>query len=278
MFFNDRNEKIVYVGPPEGSDAFSCLLAGVTYPNPDYKMVRRPSREYVFEYVLDGRGWIESDEGRTPVSAGTFYMVRKGAEVSYGADPGAPYEKIWLNADGTLLSRMCDLFAIGPYMTAEANVLDLFLEIHDRLSRMTEENAPDVLAEILGLVFRMLTAATKSTYFPPVTPRSTLDEKLRAWFDANIYSDFSLDDVSAAFGVSKMHVIRVFKKRFGITPMQYVIERRIGVAKSLLTGTVMPIKEIAALLRYSNTQHFSSSFKTAVGCTPGQYRQNGAGG
>ncbi len=80
--------------------------------------------------------------------------------------------------------------------------------------------------------------------------------------------------MSAAFGVSKMHVIRVFRKKFGITPMQYVIERRIGAAKSLLTGTVMPIKEIAALLRYSGTQHFSTSFKSAVGCTPGQYRKS----
>ena len=274
MFYNDRNEKIVYMGTPDGSDAFSCHLAGVTCPNPDYRMVRMPSREYVFEYVMEGRGWIETKEGVETVSAGTFYLIRKGAEVSYGADPAAPYEKIWLNADGTLISRMCDMFAVGPCLRAEANVLDIFLEIHDRLSRMGEDDGAEVHAEVLCLLFRMLTAATKSTYFPPSVPKNTLDEKVRAWLDANIYADFSLDDVSAAFGVTKMHVIRVFKKRFGITPMQYVIERRIGVAKSLLTGTVMPIKEIAALLRYSGTQHFSSSFKSAVGSTPGQYRRS----
>ena len=277
MFYNDKNEKIVYVGSRDTSDAFSCLLAGVTCPNPDYRMVRMPSREYVFEYVMEGRGWIEDKGGRVPVSAGTFYLIRKGAEVSYGAEPDAPYEKIWLNADGTLLSRLCDMFAVGPYMTAEANVLDLFLELHDRLARMKEEDAADTHAEILCLLFRMLTAATRSTYFPPAVPKNTLDEKIRAWLDANIYADFSLDDVSAVFGVTKMHVIRVFRKRFGITPMQYVIARRISVAKSLLTGTVMPIKEIAALLRYSGTQHFSSSFKSAVGCTPGQYRRNREG-
>lgn len=274
MFYNDRNEKIVYVGSPDGSDAFSCHLAGVTCPNPDYRMVRTPSREYVFEYVMEGRGWIETKEGVETVSAGTFYLIRKGAEVSYGADPSAPYEKIWLNADGTLVSRMCDLFAVGPCLTAPVNVLDIFLEIHDRLSRMGEEDGPEVHAEVLCLLFRILTAATKGTYFPPAVPKNTLDEKIRAWLDANIYADFSLDDVSAAFGVTKMHVIRVFKKSFGITPIQYVIERRIGTAKSLLTGTVMPIKEIAALLRYSGTQHFSSSFKSAVGCTPGQYRRS----
>ena len=274
MFFNDRNEKIVYAAAADRSEAFSCLLAGVTYPNPDYRMVRRPSREYVFEYVIDGRGWIETGGERIPVSAGTFYMCRKGAELSYGSEPDAPYEKIWLNADGTLLSRMCDMFVLEPVVTAEVNVLDLFLEIHDRLSRMAEGGEADAHAEILCLLFRILTAAEKDVYFPRARPRNTLDEKILSWLDANIYSDFSLDTVAAEFGVTKTHVIRVFKKRFGITPIQYVIERRIGVAKSLLTGTVMPIKEIASLLRYSNTQHFSSSFKSAVGCTPGKYRQS----
>ena len=121
MFYNDRNEKIIYVGSPEGSDAFSCLLAGVTCPNPDYRMVRAPSREYIFEYVMEGRGWIETKEGRETVTAGTFYLIRKGAEATYGADPAAPYGKIWLNADGTLISRMCDMFAAGPVLTASVN-------------------------------------------------------------------------------------------------------------------------------------------------------------
>ena len=274
MFYNDCNEKIVYVGDRGRSDAFACLLAGVTCPNPEYRMVRSPSREYVFEYVTEGTGYIETAGERIAVSAGTFCLFRKGAELSYGADPAAPYEKIWLNADGTLVSRMCDMFSVGPVMTAEANVLGLFLEIHDRLARMTEENEAEIRREVLCLLFRILTEATKDTFFPPARPKTGLDEKIRAWLDANIYQDFSLDDVAAAFGVSKMHVIRVFRTKFGVTPMQYVIERRIGAAKSLLTGTVMPIKEIAALLRYSGTQHFSTSFKSAVGCTPGQYRKS----
>ena len=182
-------------------------------------------------------------------------------------------EGLPLNADGTLVSRMCDMFSAGPLMIVQADVLGLFFEIHDRLAGMTEENDADVRTDVLWLLFRILTEASKDTFFPQAHPKNTLDEKVRAWLDANIYTEFSLDDVAAAFGVSKMHVIRVFRKRFGITPMQYVIERRIGAAKSLLTGTVMPIKEIAALLRYSGTQHFSTSFKSAVGCTPGQYRK-----
>ena len=276
MFFNDRNEKIVYVGDRGGSDALSCSLAGVTYPNPEYRMVRSPSREYVFEYVVSGRGWIERRGERSEVRAGDFYLYRKGAELVYYADPADPYEKIWLNLDGTLVSRMCDLFRIGEVLIAEANVLDLFLEIHDRLGRIPDPWPPETASDILCALFRILALATRSTYFPPVTELGTLDERIRDYLDANVYADVSLEQVAEAFGITKMHVIRVFKKRYGVTPIQYLLDKKIGISKSLLTGTLMPIKEIAALLRYSSTQHFSSSFKNAVGCTPNQYRQ-GAG-
>ena len=277
MFFNDNNEKIVFVGSRDSSDALSCILAGVTYPNPDYRMIRYPSLEYVFEYVINGSGWIETKNERIEVRAGMFYMFRKGAELTYYASPETPYEKIWLNADGELLSRMCDMFRIGDVCVAEANVLDLFLEIHDRLSRLPEDHAAED-AEILCLLFRILTTATRSTYFPPVIRHNSLPERIHAYLDANVYADISLDTVSEHFGVTKMHIIRVFKKTYGITPVQYLIEKKIDIAKSLLTGTLMPIKEISALLRYSNTQHFSSSFKNAVGCTPNRFRQTAGEG
>ena len=273
MYYNDLSEKIVYVGSSDSSDSLACLLAGVTYPNPEYRMTRNPAREYVFEYVVNGKGYIESHGEKHAVSAGMFYMFRKGAELVYYADPDDPYEKIWVNADGTLVSRMCDMFQIAEFCIADANVLDLFLEIHDRLSRMPEDHA-DTDAEILCLLFKILTLATKETYFPKANIQHSLAERIRAYLDANVYSDISLETVSENFGVTKMHIIRVFKNQYGITPMQYLIDKKISIAKSLLTGTVMPIKEIAALLRYSNTQHFSSSFKSAVGCTPNKYRQS----
>ncbi len=277
MYFNDHNEKIVYVGSREADESLCCCLAGVTYPNPDYRMTRCPAREYVFEYVVSGRGYLESHGAVTEVSAGDFYMFRKGVELTYWADAADPYEKIWLNADGALLSRMCDMFKIAEVLVARVNVRDLFLEIHDRLSHSTEAELPAVHAEILCLLFRILTAATKDTYFPEAPRQNSLAERVKAYLDANVYADLSLDRVAEAFGVTKMHIIRVFKREYGTTPVQYLIERRIGIAKSLLAGTVMPIREIASLLRYANTQHFSSSFKAAVGMTPGAYRKASIG-
>lgn len=273
MYFNDINEKIIHADSGESSLGINCLLAGVTYPNPDYRIVRMPSSEYVFEYVISGRGYIETAGEVIEVSGGMFYCFRRGTHLTYYSDPDDPYEKIWMNFTGEMPERLFDFFFIDGVLAAKCNVYDLFLEIHDQLERINERDQSDVYADIMVLLFRIMTAATKPRFFPSTIEMKAPEEKIRAYIDSNVYTDISLDGLSEEFGISKMHIIRIFKAKFSVTPMQYLLDKRIGIAKSLLTGTVMPIKEIATLLRYSNTQHFSSAFKNIVGCTPNKYRQ-----
>lgn len=274
MYFNAYNEKIIYVGKEIDSSVLNCRLAGVTSPNPGYKIYRNPMDVYVFEYVISGEGYIESNGEKIKVHGGTFYCMKKGIEETHYADENDPYEKIWVNLEGEIVGRMFDFFELTPVYCAEVNVMNIFLEIHDKLERINDANESETNAEIMRLLFDMLTYATKDKFFPSTAGNNTLDEKIRSYIDSNIYNDISLDTIAAEFGITKMHVIRVFKQRFGTTPIQYILDRKISISKSLLTGTVMPIKEIASLLRYSNTQHFSGSFKKAVGCTPNKYRQS----
>jgi AraC-like DNA-binding protein len=273
MFFNDKKEKIIYVGSHDATDTFLCTLAGVTYPNADYRIHCDPSLLYVFEYVISGKGYLEHQGKLYPVEAGDFYMFKKGAKVTYYADRSDPYEKIWMNMDGALLGNMINLFVPGEVYTARANVLDLFLAAHDKLAQINSSNIIALNADIFSILFEILMTATKEVYFPSTPQKFSLDERIKNYIDANLYNDISLDDVSEKFDITKMHIIRVFKKKYNTTPIQYLIDRKIGIAKSLLTGTVMPIKEISALLHYSNTQHFSSTFKNTVGTTPNKFRQ-----
>ncbi len=274
MYFTDSNEKIIFAGSSDTNGMLDCLLAGVTYPNPDYRIPRHPSSEYVFEYVISGSGHIEYGGEVITVHAGMFYYIKKGADVVYYADASEPYEKIWINLNGVLVDRLTDLFMLGEVFTNEANVMRLFLEMHDHLEHMTAENSAETYKQISCLLYELLTEVRTDEFFPNKHDKNALDERIRAYIDANVYSNISLDMMAEHFGITKMHIIRVFKRKFNITPMQYLIDKKICIAKSLLSGTVMPIKEIASLLRYSNTQHFSSSFKNATGVTPNKYRQS----
>lgn len=273
MYFTDSNEKMIFAQNGNPNGMLDCTLAGVTYPNPDYRIPRHPSNEYVFEYVISGVGHIEYSGEIIDVRAGMFYYIKKGADVVYYADHEHPYEKIWINVDGVLADRLTELFMPGEVYVEKVNVMQQFLEIHDHLEHMTVGNSAETCKKISCLLYELMMEVRQSEFFPDMQDKNALDERIRAYIDSNIYSDISLDIMAEHFGITKMHIIRVFKRKFGTTPMQYLIEKKISVAKSLLCGTVMPIKEIASLLRYSNTQHFSSSFKNATGLTPNKYRQ-----
>lgn len=277
MYFNDINEKIIHVDSGKTSALMSCSLAGITYPASEYRIVRSPSKDYIFEYVTSGKGYVETEGEIHEVKAGTFYCLRRGVDLIYYADPDDPYEKIWMYFDGEMIERLFDFFLIGNILIVKCNVFNLFLEVHDALESIPKRDPSNVYADILGLLFKILTTATKDRFFPSTLEMNALDEKIRSYIDSNVYTDLSLDKIADEFGITKMHIIRVFKNKFNITPMQYLLEKKITIAKSLLADTVMPIKEIAELLHYSNTQHFSSSFKNAVGCTPNKYRQSNQG-
>ena len=74
------------------------------------------------------------------------------------------------------------------------------------------------------------------------------------------------------FSINKSYAIASFKKTFGITLYQYMLDKKIKIAKNMLEHGVK-INNIAALLGYSCTQSFTHAFKSAAGVSPNIYRE-----
>ena len=84
--------------------------------------------------------------------------------------------------------------------------------------------------------------------------------------------EFSLADVAEAVRVSYNHFFRAFKQSMGLSPNQYIVERRVERAKGLLTETQMPIADISFRVGFSSQSHFTSTFRRMTGATPRVYR------
>ena len=235
------NEKIVYAGSASPGCAVNCILAGVTYPNPDYKVFRTESDVYLFEYITKGKGYIEINNTKHPASEGDFCFTGKGQKACYSADPMEPYEKMWLCLDGTMVDDLVKMFKLSDFSVFSVNVHRYFLEIQDLLVQLKNENSGSIHRRIACLLFEMFTELKCSEFFVPEKQKISTAESIRNYIDSNIYSSISLDMMTERFGITKMHIIRVFKKEYGTTPMQYLIDRKINIAKSLLAGTIMPI-------------------------------------
>jgi AraC-like DNA-binding protein len=98
-------------------------------------------------------------------------------------------------------------------------------------------------------------------------------KRVTSFIDQNIDSALSLDCLSQAAGLSRMHFAALFRKATGLRPHDYVVRRRIEIAQRLLSGSQMPIVAIALEVGFQSQAHFTTVFKRVLGITPHRWRQ-----
>ncbi len=72
--------------------------------------------------------------------------------------------------------------------------------------------------------------------------------------------------------LSPFHFIRTFRAATGLTPHQYVRERRLERARHLLSTTPMPVTEICQAVGFTSLGSFSTLFRRSTGKSPVAYR------
>ncbi|MCH4031287.1 MAG: response regulator [Lachnospiraceae bacterium] len=86
--------------------------------------------------------------------------------------------------------------------------------------------------------------------------------------------DLSLNDVADHLGLHPNYLSAVFRKKTGVTFIEYLREVRIEAAKSLLKTTNLKLYEIAEKTGYQNAVQFNRAFKKETGISPSDYRIN----
>lgn len=92
------------------------------------------------------------------------------------------------------------------------------------------------------------------------------------YIEAHLDEDLSLATLAGVADRSLFHFAAAFRESVGMTPHQFVMNRRITRAKVLLLSTDMTITEIAFAVGYASQSHFALKFKTLTGETPQRFR------
>jgi AraC-like DNA-binding protein len=90
--------------------------------------------------------------------------------------------------------------------------------------------------------------------------------------DANLDQVIHLKDMARVADVSLFHFHRQFKKTMGLTPHQFIVQRRIERAKVLLAQSNLPIVDVAARVGFVDQSHFTTVFRKLTSMTPKIYR------
>ncbi|MCX7841488.1 MAG: AraC family transcriptional regulator [Clostridia bacterium] len=98
--------------------------------------------------------------------------------------------------------------------------------------------------------------------------------KVIDYIDSNLASEISLKDLAGIAHMNSSYFSTFFKKYIGISPMEYIIKKRLSRAVEYLRGTDKTILEIACLCGFNNSVSFNKTFKKFIGKVPSDFRQH----
>lgn len=97
-------------------------------------------------------------------------------------------------------------------------------------------------------------------------------QNMLTFIHAHYGEKLTLNDIATAASVSTRECIRCFRKTIRQTPLEYVMEYRLNMAKQLLDDTAMSITEVSYHCGFSSNAYFGKIFREKCGMTPLQYR------
>ncbi|MEM6645223.1 MAG: helix-turn-helix domain-containing protein [Bacteroidota bacterium] len=168
----------------------------------------------------------------------------------------------------------------APESTGESYDFGLFERwLHDVEADMPERL--DIV--LLELEARMRRLALSCAAEPGLTPehlRLPLDahhsskvERMAGYVATHYRQPIQVKDIGKAVGLHPDYATALFRKTFGMTLSEYLLDHRISHAQRMLTATHTQITTIAYEAGFNSISRFNAAFKKACGVTPRQYRK-----
>lgn len=145
---------------------------------------------------------------------------------------------------------------------------DALRTLFDLLDKPSE---PLELHAVFGSLIRDLVAGHANFSAQPEQPGEHRGvARARAYLADHALAKIPLDTLARESGLSKFHLLRVFRDRTGLTPWQYQVNLRLDHARQLLQRGE-PASQVADACGFVDQSHFTRIFRTVVGVTPAVY-------
>lgn len=100
----------------------------------------------------------------------------------------------------------------------------------------------------------------------------TLAEQALQLIENNyLHKDFFISDIARELHISDVYLRRLFKRETAVSPKQYLLQKRIQKAVSLLGTDYFSIADIARQSGFNDPKYFSVAFKKTIGISPSEY-------
>jgi AraC family transcriptional regulator len=170
---------------------------------------------------------------------------------------------------------------IAPFTNVEERFLAALVGEFERLYKLDGRLDPaycETMSHALGcyLLRRHGRGAGRIEHrhgqLPPWRVRRIAD-----YVEAHIEREILVADLAREIGVSEGHLHRAFRATVGVTPLQFINERRIRRAMAILASERVGVTELALRVGFFSPSHFTRTFRRITGVNPSRFKADGAG-
>ncbi|KXA00085.1 transcriptional regulator, AraC family [Anaerococcus hydrogenalis] len=234
-----------------------------------------------FYFILDGKGKFSIEDRVINTNKDDFFIINSnvGHSIYSGEDENLVY--ISFGVDSIFVKNLLNDDNIDEdkyiYKNIE-NDQDYFIKSFDIINEEFNSNN----------IFSQSMANAKASEFVITLLRNFKDEivitndikinkqidYIKNFIDNNYSEDIKLESLSKMAYMNKFHLIAEFKQSYRVTPIDYLILKRIEVTKNLLISTNHSMEEISSIVGFNSQSYFNQVFRKKVGLTPSQFRKN----
>ncbi len=265
-YYNTSNENEANIC--NTSDKLCVNCAGVV--NKTYGVINKSRRkDYYILYMTEGEMFMEIDNKKLCISEGQLIIIKPGTLYSYYGVTGKKVQYLWIHFSGNeakntvfnfnlMLNTVMNIGVRQKLFECWRHIFYEFLKNDEFFS----ESSCCILKQILIMFSRYANSNNKKQQFL----------KSLFYIHEHFEADICIRDLSELENLSETHFRSEFKKSFGVSPKEYVINLRIETACMLLSESDICISEAARLVGYADPYYFSRIFKKKTGISPLQYK------
>lgn len=238
-------------------------------------------------YVVKGVGNFKFEDKTLTVKDDDLVIVNRNIMHTESSKNSNPLEYIVLGFEGMSLrphrndsfkkqnNKENDesLYTIHNYAEFKNEILLYFNKILQEAKNKNPYHK-NICQNYLEVLISNILRRTKSDLKLSKTDNLNADcDHIKKYIDVHYAENLTLDTLSEFTYMNKYYLSHVFKENFGKSPIDYLIDKRIETAKTLLKTTEYSISKISELVGYNSQSYFSQLFKKRVDNTPSGYRK-----
>ena len=228
-------------------------------------------------YIVGGNGQFLINDQLYPVDVNSLVIVNPNVPHTEVSLNSQPLEYIVLGIEGIELDA-------NASSNGQFSILDHYESVEisgclrNILREMEQKNTgyEDICQAYMEiLIIRLMRITSLSVPAePPVFSSNRQCASVKRFIDMHFKETLTLDQLAEEGHMNKFYLSHAFKQEYGVSPINYMISRRIEESKYLLAETDLSMSQIAQLLGFSSLSYFSQVFRRSQNMSPMEYRQS----